>query len=359
MGMRITNARTDAKLQRYERPHRTRPMAVPPVLYLDPSAKIGRTPPQATGEVPHPRVVHPTSRVTVIAPASAPPDPAAYTEGLQALRNRGFQVEAPETVAPMGYLAGPDDHRLDALNAALRRDDIDAIFCARGGYGTLRLLPHIDFEAAAQNPKLLVGYSDITALQLALFAQAGLPSLAGPMVAPDWSRMDPYSESSFWSLVDGSAPVEILNPYDEPWWTLRKGQAEGLLLGGNLTMITCLLGSPYLPDLDGAILFLEEIGESAYRIDRLLAQLQLAGVLERIGGLIFGAFTDSAAAPGRPTLHVQEVIRYYANFVDGPVAAGAVFGHLRPKASLPIGIKAHLDGRDHASFLTIVEPLTR
>lgn len=308
--------------------------------------------------VPHLPLLERNGRVAIIAPASAPPDPARYTEGLEALRKRGLEVEATDPVRAYGYLAGPDEYRLDQLNDLLRRDDVDAILCARGGYGTLRLLPDIDYSAAAANPKLLVGYSDVTALQLALLARAGLPSLSGPMVAPDWSRMDPYTEGLFWSLAGGEAPVPINNPGDDPLWTLKQGEVEGMLVGGNLTMIASLLGTPYLPDLTGALLFVEEVGESPYRVDRLFAQLRLAGVLDQIGGLILGAFTGVRSEAGRPTLHLQEVIRHYASMVNGPVAGGLAYGHMRPKASLPVGVRAQLKTNSHAAFLTVTEPLT-
>lgn len=302
-------------------------------------------------------ILGPTSRVAVLAPASAPPEPHLYEAGLEALRRRGLAVEAPAAIKPLGYLAGPDDWRLEHLNALLRRDDIDAIFCARGGYGTLRLLPEVDFEAAAAHPKAVIGYSDISALQLALLAKAGLPSIAGPMVAPDWSRMDDFTEASFWRVAAGEAPIEVLNPGGAPLGTLREGAAEGPLIGGNLTMITALLGTPYLPDLSGAILFVEEVGEAPYRVDRELAKLHLAGVLERLAGMVFCAFTDCQPLPDRPTLALREVVNHYAAKVGGPVAAGLTFGHLRPKVSLPIGALARLVAEERRAMLTVTESI--
>lgn len=268
-----------------------------------------------------------------------------------------MQVDAPDTVRPLGYLAGPDDLRIDRLNDLLRRDDVDAIFCVRGGYGCMRLLPHLDYEAAAEHPKLLVGYSDVTALQLALLARAGVPSIAGPMVAPDWSRMDAFSEAAFWALAGGAAPLEIENPGRQALGSLNDGRVEGTLVGGNLTMVTSLLGTPYLPDLDGAILFLEEIGEAPYRVDRHLAQLQLAGVFDRIGGMLFGSFADCKPLPNRPTLALREIIDHYAAMVDGPVVAGLAFGHMRPKVALPIGARARLYAENRRATLTILEPI--
>jgi muramoyltetrapeptide carboxypeptidase len=309
--------------------------------------------------VPHPPKLTRDGRVAVFAPASAPPDPRRYRDGLAALRQRGLHVAAPDHVPATGYLAGPDDLRLDRLNELFRRDDIDAIICARGGYGTLRLLDGLDYDAIAARPKLIVGYSDITALQLALLAQCGLPSLSGAMVAPDWSRMDDFSESSFWTLAGGGAPVAITNPRGAPLLSIRRGDVSGPLIGGNLTMVAALLGSDFLPDLTGAILYVEEVGEAPYRIDRLFAQLALAGVLEEIGGLVLGAFTDCNPEPGRPSLALKEIIHHYAAMVDGPVVGGLVYGHLRPKPSLPVGVQAHLEAAFSEATLTVTEPLTR
>jgi muramoyltetrapeptide carboxypeptidase len=296
-----------------------------------------------------------SSRITVIAPASAPPDPQLYVDGVEALRQRGFDVDAPATIIPLGYLAGPDEWRLEQLNGFLRDDAAEVAICARGGYGVLRLLPDVDYAAARARPKLLVGYSDITALQFALLARAGVPSIAGPMVAPDWSRMDPFSEDSFSRLAAGEAPIEVINPDGTPLYCIRDGSTEGLLIGGNLSMIAALLGSPYMPDLGGAILFLEEVGEPPYRVDRLFAQLKIAGVLERIGGLVLGAFTECAPLPDRPSLPLREVIHHYAGMVNGPVVAGLTFGHLRPKVSLPVGVPARLTAEGEIGALTILE----
>lgn len=296
--------------------------------------------------------------MAVIAPASAPPDPQAYADGVAALRQRGLHVEAPEAIPPFGYLAGPDDVRIEAWNDLLDRDDLDAIICARGGYGTLRILPYLDYDRARERAPLIVGYSDVTALQLALLARAGVPSLSGPMVAPDWSRMDDFSEDIFWRFASGEHGFEMHGPKGDILWKMKSGSVEGMIVGGNLTMVASLIGTPYMPDLTGAILFLEEIGEPPYRVDRLMAQLQLGGVLDAIGGLVFGAFTGIAPSNGGPTLHLRDVMDYYAQMVDGPVGAGLIYGHIRPKLSIPIGVQARLEVVRHAGVLTITEPLT-
>jgi len=316
--------------------------------------------------VPSARPLRRTSTVAIAAPASAPLDDARYRAGLDALRARGLRVETPRpTLAPHGFLAGPDADRLDEFNALLRRDPgsgpgqaIDAIFCVRGGYGVLRLLPDLDYEAARAHPKLIVGYSDITALQFALYAKAGLPGLSGPMIAPDWPDLDAESEAQFWHFAEGGIG-EIVGPGGEALVGVRPGRAEGVLLGGNLTMIVALLGTPYLPDMNGAILFLEEVGESPYRIDRLFVQLKLAGVLPKLGGLVLGAFTGAEPPPNRPSLSLDAVLDDYTLDLPFPVARGLVYGHMRTKSTLPVGVRARLDVDGDAATLSVLDSVTR
>ena len=300
-----------------------------------------------------------TATVGIAAPASAPLAPADLDAGLDALRARGLRIEhARAMITPHGYLAGTDTERLAEFNTLLRRDDLDAIFCVRGGYGVLRLLPGLDYAAARAHPKLIVGYSDITALHFALWSQSGLPGLSGPMIASDWAELDAESEAQFWQLAHGDAPVEIVGPGGERLEAVRPGRAEGVLLGGNLVMICALLGTPYLPDLDGAILFLEEVGEPPYRIDRLFAQLRLAGVLHKLGGLVLGGFTGADPPKDRPSLSLDEVLDDYTRDLPYPVARGLVYGHFRRKSTLPVGVRARLEVEGDAAALTVLDPVT-
>lgn len=308
-----------------------------------------------------PRPLTHTSRVAVAAPASAALDPADADAGIAALRARGLVVDTFRPMSPpaLGYLAGDDAARAEEMNHLLARDDLDAVFCLRGGYGLLRILDRLDYAAARAHPKLVVGYSDVTALHLALWAKARLPGLSGPMVAPDWPKLDAESEAQFWALAGGAAPVEIVGPGGEPLEGMRSGTAGGVLLGGNLTLVAALLGTPFLPDLAGAILFVEEVGETPYRVDGLLARLRLAGVLENLGGLVFGAFTGAEPPPDRPSLALDEVLDHYARYVPGPVARGLVYGHFTRKSTVPVGVRARLEVHDGAASLTILEPVTR
>ena len=309
--------------------------------------------------MPLPSPLDSASRVAVVAPASPALDPADQAAGVAALRARGLHVETVET-APTGYLAGTDADRADALNRALARDDLDAIVCLRGGYGLLRILDRIDYDTARAHPKLVVGYSDITALHLALWGQAGLAGVSGPMVASDWGPgLDAETEADFWRVVGGAGDYDVLGPGGEPLAALKEGEAEGVLLGGNLALTCALVGTPYLPDLAGAILFVEDVGEAPYRIDGLLARLRLAGVLGELGGLVFGMFTGADVPPGRPTFSIDQVLAHYAQYVDGPVAKGLVYGHVRRKATVPVGVRARLTVSASEAGLHVLDPVAR
>ncbi|MEM6326626.1 MAG: LD-carboxypeptidase [Bacteroidota bacterium] len=309
--------------------------------------------------MPLPPPLTPSSRVAVAAPASGVLARSDAEAGLTALRKRGLTVDPGRCLAPrLGYLSGPDADRAAEMNALFARDDLDAIVCVRGGYGVLRLLDALDFDALARHPKLIVGYSDITALHLAAWRHAGVPGLSAAMVAPDWPTLDAESEQQLWEIAGGAHPWEITGPGGERLTPIREGEAEGLLLGGNLTLVAALFGTPYLPDLTGAILFIEDVGEVPYRIDGLLARLRLAGVLDRLGGLVFGAFTGATPPANRPSLTMDEVIGHYAEFVNGPVARGLVYGHFPRKTPMPVGVTARLRVSRGEAHLTTLSPLT-
>ena len=301
------------------------------------------------------RPLHPGATIAVVAPGSAPKSAARLAAGIAHLEHLGYRIIRADAGPRRGYLAAPDAARLDAFNAMLCRNDVDALFCVRGGYGALRILDRLDYEAARKHPKLLVGYSDVTALHLAFYKRAGWRGLSGPMVAVEWGRLDAASERLFWALAQGATPRPLLGPGGETLVPMRSGTAEGVLLGGNLSMIVRLLGTPYLPSLDGALLFIEEIGEMPYRLDALLAQLRLAGVFEQIGGLIAGGITEWEPPDDRPTLSVQEVLADYFADAAFPVATGLVYGHFPTKSTLPVGVRARLDVGTERAELSILE----
>lgn len=306
-----------------------------------------------------PPPLQPGARIRVIAPASAPLDLSRIEAGVQTLRKLGFVVDVPRDLYAYGYLAGTDAERLAELNATLAAPDVDAVICIRGGYGVLRLLEGVDFDAARAHPKLLIGYSDITALQLALYHRAGWASISGPMVAVEWHEPDPLWVEPFLALARGTCPSPLTNANGEPLHVLKPGHAEGTLLGGNLTLVSRLLATPYAPDYRGVILFLEDVGEAIYAVDSLLAHLHLSGVLRSLGGLAFGQFTDAPELGTRPTLPLEEVFAHYAQFVNGPVVSNLNYGHFAVKSALPIGVRARLDATSNECALHILEPVTR
>lgn len=309
--------------------------------------------------MPLPPALVPGSRVRVLAPASAAFDPAVVERGVAALRARGFDVVAPPERERYGHLSARDALRLGDLNAALRDPDTHAIVCVRGGYGTLRLLPDIDYDAARAHPKLVVGYSDITALQLALLARSELPSVSGPMVAVEWGEIDAPSEALFTDLVRGGTTDDLRGPGGQTLRPVRPGRAEGRLVGGNLALVCRLVGTPFLPDLDGAILFFEEVGEEPYRLDGMLAQLRLAGILDRLGGVVVGQITGDVPTHSRPTLTTADVLRDYLGELPIPVAAGLIYGHIPVKNALPIGVRARLEVTQGAARLALLEPVVQ
>lgn len=276
--------------------------------------------------------LRPGSRVAVVAPGSAPA-PEALSDGLAALRSAGYlPVDYVSPLTPAGYLAAPDADRTAALLDALRDPTIEALFCARGGYGTMRLLPHLPY-AELTRPKLVVGYSDITALHLALYCRCGWPGLAGPMVAPDWPALPRERAASFrdWTQ-ETAAPAPMVSGAP-----LVEGTADGWLLPVNLSVLTGLLGTPYLPALSGAILVIEDVGEAPYRIDRMLCQLRLSGVLKDVAGVIGGQFTDCHPPADHPHPTTAAVLREALHEATYPVAVDFPFGHGPTSRVIPFG----------------------
>ncbi|HKY82667.1 MAG TPA: LD-carboxypeptidase [Sphingobium sp.] len=249
-----------------------------------------------------------------------------------------------------GYLAGKDADRAADVNAMFADPEIRAVFAVRGGWGSARILPYLDFATIRANPKLLVGFSDITALHLAFAARAGFPTIHGPNAGSVWPR---FSWDAFRAIAfDGATPTLVNPPGDEDGLVQRGGRilrfgggrATGRLLGGNLAVLTALMGTPWLPDFDGAILFLEDVDEAPYRIDRMLTQLSLGGVLSKVAGVVFGECTDCAAKDasyGGFTL--SEVLQQHLAPLGVPAFQGAAFGHIARQFSLPVGTRVEID----------------
>ena len=243
--------------------------------------------------------------IGIVSPASRPLDDKKYINGIRYLKHLGYKVvESRHVLDSYGYLAGTDPDRVDDLNLMFSDPQIDAIFCSRGGYGSPRIIETIDFETIQNNPKIFVGYSDITSLNLAIWEKTGMVSFPGPMVAVEMGKgINRFTEQWFWQTLNLTAPSGLLaNPSDMPIQVFNPGKAKGKLLGGCLSLINVLLGTAYCPDFKGEILIIEDIEEEPYRGDRYLAQLKMAGISYQSAGSILGQFVDCVLSdPVKPS----------------------------------------------------------
>ncbi|HEU5039520.1 MAG TPA: LD-carboxypeptidase [Gemmatimonadales bacterium] len=304
----------------------------------------------------------PGATIALVAPAGPLLERDDLTRAVALCRALDYEPAlAPSAGRRYGYLAGSDQERLGDLNAALRDPSVDAIWCIRGGFGTTRILHQVDFAALAARPRPLIGYSDITALLLGAVAEAGVVAFHGPVARasmPIFSRLHfervlahPEPAGRLGRLPE---PAGVLVPRADRIVTLRGGVAEGPLLGGNLTLIQCLIGTRFLPALDGAILFLEDVGEDLYRVDRMLAHLRMTGALGRLAGVVVGRFTELKRHMSDGALGFDEVLETYLGPLGIPVAYGFPIGHIDDQWTLPLGVRARLDA--DAGELDILEP---
>ncbi len=275
-----------------------------------------------------------------VAALSGPVVPERLAAGLAALEELGYQpVEAANLRSAAGLFAGTDDQRLDAFHRLAADPDVKAIVFARGGYGVQRILPRVDWRLLAEHPPAYVGYSDLTPFLYQVVARLGLVAFHGPMVAADLARgLERLERASFEAALAGHLEAEI------PVRFLSGGEeaAEGPLLGGCLAMLTSTLGTPYAPDLERAILFFEDIGEPAFRIDRMLTHLRLGGQLTDLAGVVAGHLTG-AVPEGPEAPSGEELLRDLATGYPWPAAAGLCAGHACPNLTLPLGAWARLD----------------
>jgi muramoyltetrapeptide carboxypeptidase len=292
-----------------------------------------------------PQALRPQDRVAVIAPASAF-ERGAFEAGLALIGARYRAEHGSGLFERQRYLAGSDARRLSELHAALADPGIRAVFCARGGYGATRLLARLASHAPAGAPKPLVGFSDITALHLWLQAH-GRISIHGPVLT-QLPRLAPATRARLFELLESARPAAPL----EGMATYVGGTAEGPLLGGNLSVFTRLLGTPFMPPLDGAVLLLEDQGERPYRLDRMWTHLQLAGVFARVAGIALGSFT--ACEEPDASYSSAEVLRELTASTGLPCAAGFPVGHGDVNEPVPLGVRVRLDA--DAARLTFLEP---
>lgn len=307
-------------------------------------------------KIARPAALGPGSRVALIAPAGPMLEPGDIDRAISNCEALGYQpVVGPHAHERHGYLAGTDEQRLDDLNGAFADPALDAVWCLRGGYGTPRLLDRVNYDGLAANPKVVVGYSDITALLNAITHRTGLVTFHGPVARGELSA---FSRSALSRVIDGTDATGLLPlPAESPGndiITVRGGTAQGRLFGGNLSLLNVLVGTPYLPELDGAILFLEDVAEKVYAIDRMLAHLRLAGILERLGGIIIGQFSDLVLETSTGALEFREVVGTHLADLGIPVALGFPIGHIRDQWTVPIGVPARLDA--DAGTVEVLQP---
>ena len=312
-----------------------------------------------------PRRLAPGQTIGIVAPSAAPNEPERIRFAIETVESLGFKVRTgPHLYDREGYLAGADAARADDLNAMFADDSVDAIWCVRGGYGASRILPALDYSLMQRRPKPLIGYSDITALHMAIHRHAGLVTFHGPVALRAFT---PYTlgelKRVLWTAetparLGGPPPFEQAEgrvDWDNRVTTLQPGKARGRLLGGNLCLMSHLVGTPYLPDLRGAILFLEDVEEAYYRIDRMLTQLWLSGALAGVAGMAFGKFTGCEPSAfflqNRP---LEDILAERFRALGVPTVSGLMIGHIEDQTTLPVGCLAELDA--DAGTLTLLEP---
>jgi muramoyltetrapeptide carboxypeptidase len=279
------------------------------------------------------------ARVGLVAPAGPLRDATDLDRSIANARDLGWEpVVGDHVLERDGYLAGSDDGRLADLNRFARDDSIDAIWCIRGGYGAMRILEHIDYDAWRARPKAMIGYSDITALHAAIGQRAGIITFHGPTARAK------LTENTRSSLCITVASTPRAGRVAGGLRSLNGGRAEGRLVGGNLALVAALVGTPYAWNLDGAILVLEDVSESVYRIDRMLTQLWLSGGLKRVAGLVFGQFTDIPDDATNAERPLDRLLDEVAHQCGVPTLANFPLGHIDEQVTLPLGATAMIDG---------------
>lgn len=304
-------------------------------------------------EILWPRALRPGGKIGLCSPAGPSPD-GGFDLAVERLRAMGYDVvlapNAAKSHARYGYLAGTRDERLSDLNGLIADESVDLILCARGGYGSAQLLDGLDYETIRRRRIALVGYSDITALSLGILARAGLMSFSGIMATAGdgfgQTNLDDYSVASFFDAIGETPwPKVLFACENDPAWTLHQGAetVSGTLVPVCLTLLESLMGTPYVPNLDGAVLVIEDVHEELYAVDRALTQLRLAGIFERCAGVLIGSFNGyDAEANDRLAAAMPElVLSMVPKRVT--VASGIAYGHIPRRFTLPVGARAIVD----------------
>lgn len=299
-----------------------------------------------------PRRLSAGDTVGLVAPASATFQSVDLDIARESLEALGLKVKVGRHLMERhGYLAGADEDRAEDINGFFSDDAIRAVLPIRGGWGSARVLPHLNFDVIRRNPKIVLGYSDITALLLSIHAKAGLVTFHGPNGMGRW---DAWSLDYVKRVLFNAEAVTLENPHqmtdrnalvqiENRVRTITPGAARGRLLGGNLTVLTTILGSPYVPSWDGAILFCEDVGEDLYRVDRMFTQLKLVGALDKIRGFVFGTCSECGPGEGFSSLTLEEILADHIKPLGVPAWFGAMIGHATPQWTLPVGADVEID----------------
>lgn len=297
-----------------------------------------------------PPSLNPGDTVALVSPSGATGDSMGLQLAREAMEALGFKVKPGAHYASRrGHLAGTDAERAGDLNTAFADQSVKAIICVRGGSGAARLLPLLDYALIRRNPKVLLGYSDITALHSAIQAKTGLVTFHGPIGAGSWNsfNVDQFKRLFFQrELMEYRNKQEAgdeLVPREDRTMTIASGKARGRLVGGNLSVLTALAGTPYMPSFEGKILFLEDVSEAPYRIDRMFSTLKLMGALDRISGFIWGECSECDPENGYGSLTIEQILDDYIKPLKIPAYRGAMIGHIREQFIVPVGGEAALD----------------
>ena len=311
-----------------------------------------------------PKAINKGDTVGLISPSAATSERIQFMFAQEALEALGFKVKLGTNLKNRrGHLAGTDEERAADLNGMFADPEVKAIICIRGGSGAARILPLIDYDLVKKNPKPLLGYSDITALHNAIHAQTGLISFHGPNGTGSWNNFNVqqfeqiFFEKSHLTFENEISKGDDLVVKNNRTITMKSGTVAGKILGGNLTVLTALSGTPYLPDFKDAILFLEDIGEDPYKIDRMMSTLKLNGTLGQIKGFVFGQCTDCTPSGGYGSLTLDDVLDDYILPLGIPAYKGAMIGHIPKQFIIPVGARVKLDA--DAGTLTMLETIFR
>ena len=306
-----------------------------------------------------PPALRPGDTIALVSPSSATDERLNLQLSREVMEALGFKVRTgAHYAARRGHLAGSDAARAGDINAAFADPDVRAVVAVRGGSGAARLLPLLDYDAIRANPKVLLGYSDITALHSAIHARTGLVTFHGPNGTGSWNT---FNTDQFRRLFFEREAMHYRNPVEagdelvprrNRTLTITGGRAQGELVGGNLTVLTALAGSPYLPDFRGKVLFLEDVAEAPYRVDRMFSTLRLMGALDGLAGFIFGECTDCDPGDGHGSLTLDEILDDYIRPLGIPAYRGAMIGHIRQQFIVPVGGRVAMDADDCSFRLT-------